>query len=65
MLVEEYDLYLLDEPTSHLDIESIEVLEELLADFHGGFLLVSHDRTFVERVAETLYMLDQGRLNLV
>ena len=55
----------LDEPTSHLDIESIEVLEQLAQDFGGGFLLISHDRSFVENVAETLYVLDAGRLRLV
>ena len=52
----------LDEPTSHLDIESITVLEQMLAAFPGGFLLVSHDRTFVENVADRLLLLDHGRL---
>jgi ATPase subunit of ABC transporter with duplicated ATPase domains len=55
----------LDEPTSHLDIESIEVLEQLLQSFPGGFLLISHDRSFVANVAEKLYTLDDGRLLLV
>jgi ATP-binding cassette subfamily F protein 3 len=55
----------LDEPTSHLDIESIEVLEQLLQNFAGGFLLISHDRTFVGNVAEKLYALDRGRLTLM
>jgi ATP-binding cassette subfamily F protein 3 len=55
----------LDEPTSHLDIESIEVLEQLLQNFAGGFLLISHDRTFVSNVAEKLYALNRGRLTLV
>jgi ATPase subunit of ABC transporter with duplicated ATPase domains len=55
----------LDEPTSHLDIESIEVLEQLLGQFHGGMLVISHDRAFVENVAETLYMLESGQLRLV
>ncbi len=54
-----------DEPTSHLDIESIEVLEQLLQDFAGGFLLISHDRSFVGTVAEKLYALDRGKLTLV
>lgn len=55
----------LDEPTSHLDIESIEVLEDLLAEFTGGFLLISHDRTFVSNVADDLYVLEGGRVRLV
>jgi ATP-binding cassette subfamily F protein 3 len=55
----------LDEPTSHLDIESIEVLEQLLGQFRGGMLVISHDRAFVENVAETLYVLEGGRLRLV
>ena len=55
----------LDEPTSHLDIESIEVLEQLLQNFAGGFLLISHDRSFVGNVAEKLYALDRGRLILM
>jgi ATPase subunit of ABC transporter with duplicated ATPase domains len=55
----------LDEPTSHLDIESIEVLEQLLQGFAGGFLMISHDRSFVSNVAEKLYGLDDGRLALL
>jgi ATP-binding cassette subfamily F protein 3 len=56
------EFLILDEPTSHLDIESISVLEQLLGAFPGGFLLVSHDRTFVSNVADSLLMLDTGRL---
>ena len=55
----------LDEPTSHLDIESIEILETVLQEFKGGFLTISHDRTFVENIAERLHMLDQGRISLI
>jgi len=55
----------LDEPTSHLDIESIEVLEELLCGFAGGFLLISHDRSFVGNVADSLHMLRDARLTMV
>ncbi len=55
----------LDEPTSHLDIESIAVLEQMLIGFAGGFLLVSHDRSLVGNVAEKLYTLHDGRLLLV
>jgi ATP-binding cassette subfamily F protein 3 len=55
----------LDEPTSHLDLESIEILERLLQDFDGGFLTVSHDRAFVENIADKLYYLEDGHLRLV
>jgi len=64
-LLERAEFLLLDEPTSHLDIESVEVLEKLLEGFHGGFLLVSHDRALVENVADRLYLLEAGRLRLV
>jgi ATP-binding cassette subfamily F protein 3 len=59
------EFLLLDEPTSHLDIESIEVLERLLEAFQGGFLLISHDRRFVEHVVEKLYVLDGARIRLI
>lgn len=55
----------LDEPTSHLDIESIEILESILRDFNGGYLIISHDRAFVENIAERLYLLDRGKLTLI
>ncbi|MDH3892756.1 MAG: ATP-binding cassette domain-containing protein [candidate division Zixibacteria bacterium] len=59
------EFLLLDEPTSHLDIESIEVLERMLDSFTGGFLLISHDRSFVQNVAHQLYLLAGSRLRLV
>jgi len=59
------EFLLLDEPTSHLDIESIEVLERLLDGFGGGFLMISHDRTLTANVAEKLYLLRKGKLELV
>lgn len=61
-VLEQVEFLLLDEPTSHLDIESIEVLEKLLDEFSGGFLVVSHDRTFAANVCDRLFMLEGGRL---
>jgi ATP-binding cassette subfamily F protein uup len=61
-LVIEPELMLLDEPTNHLDIESIEWLEQLLADFAGALLFVTHDRAFLDRVATRVIELDRGRL---
>ncbi len=61
-LVSEPDLLLLDEPTNHLDIEAIAWLEEFLAGFPGSVLFVSHDRTFLRRLATGMIELDRGQL---
>jgi ATP-binding cassette subfamily F protein uup len=61
-LVLEPELMLLDEPTNHLDIDSIRWLEELLAGFEGALLFVTHDRAFLDRVANQIFELDRGRL---
>ena len=51
----------LDEPTNHLDLEGREALEEGLADFEGTILAVSHDRWFLEKVADRILVLEEGR----
>jgi ABC transport system ATP-binding/permease protein len=61
-LVLEPQLLLLDEPTNHLDITSIEWLEEMLVGFGGAVLFVTHDRRFLDRVAQRILELDRGRL---
>jgi ATP-binding cassette subfamily F protein uup len=61
-LVGEPDLLLLDEPTNHLDIPGIEWLEQRLADYPGGVLVISHDRAFLKRVSRRTLWLDRGRL---
>lgn len=61
-LVQEPDLLLLDEPTNHLDIEAIEWLEQILLEFQGGVLLISHDRAMVEHLATSIVELDRGVL---
>ena len=61
-LVAEPDLLLLDEPTNHLDIEAIEWLEEFLADYPGAVVFVTHDRTFLRRLATRILELDRGLL---
>lgn len=61
-LVQEPDLLLLDEPTNHLDIEAIEWLEQVLLEFQGGVLLISHDRAMVEHLATSIVELDRGVL---
>jgi len=61
--VSEPDILLLDEPTNHLDIEAIEWLEQFLLDFAGALLFVSHDRTFINRLATRIVELDRGNLS--
>ncbi|MHB8928815.1 MAG: ABC-F family ATP-binding cassette domain-containing protein [Bacillota bacterium] len=58
MLLGRPGLMLLDEPTNHLDIQAAEWLEEYLADFPGGILIVSHDRYFLDAVAQKIIELD-------
>ena len=62
-LVAEPALLLLDEPTNHLDIDAIEWLEETLLGFAGSVLFVTHDRRFLDRVAQRIVELDRGRLS--
>jgi ATP-binding cassette subfamily F protein uup len=61
-LAAEPDLLLLDEPTNHLDLDGILWLEQLIRDFRGGVLLVTHDRSFLDSVATRIVELDRGRL---
>jgi len=61
-LVGEPDLLLLDEPTNHLDVDGILWLEELLLNFAGSVLLITHDRRFLDRVATRIVELDRGHL---
>ena len=61
-LVAEPDLLLLDEPTNHLDIDAIGWLEAFLADYPGAVVFVTHDRTFLRRLATRIVELDRGRL---
>ena len=61
-LVAAPDVLLLDEPTNHLDLDSIEWLEQLLIDFKGSVVTITHDRTFLDRVATRIIELDRGKL---
>ena len=62
-LVAQPDVLLLDEPTNHLDLDSIEWLEELLIDFKGSVVTITHDRSFLDRVATRIVELDRGHLS--
>ena len=58
LMSEAADLLVLDEPTNDLDIPTLEVLEESLAEFEGGLVLVTHDRFMLDRVSTTILALD-------
>ncbi|KKE99113.1 MULTISPECIES: energy-dependent translational throttle protein EttA [Mycobacteriaceae] len=61
LLLSKPDLLLLDEPTNHLDAESVLWLEQHLAEYQGAILAVTHDRYFLDNVAEWILELDRGR----
>lgn len=61
LLLSKPDLLLLDEPTNHLDAESVQWLEQHLARYPGAILAVTHDRYFLDNVAEWILELDRGR----
>jgi ATP-binding cassette subfamily F protein uup len=63
-LVAAPDLLLLDEPTNHLDIDAITWLEDMMLDFDGALLFISHDRAFVRRLATRIVELDRGQLRV-
>ncbi|SDY06845.1 ATPase components of ABC transporters with duplicated ATPase domains [Evansella caseinilytica] len=64
MLLQEPDFLLLDEPTNHLDIHAVEWLEQYLQEYAGTFLVVSHDRYFLDEVAEKIYHLEDGECHV-
>lgn len=61
-VVAEPDVLLLDEPTNHLDVASIEWLEDFVASFAGAVVFITHDRYFLDAVAEEIIELDRGRI---
>jgi ATP-binding cassette subfamily F protein 3 len=67
LVLTEPDVLILDEPTNHLDIPSREMLEEALNEYNGAVIAVSHDRYFLDSVAETLLVIGcdgEGRRNI-
>lgn len=62
LLLEENNLLILDEPTNFLDIPTREVIEDALMDFEGSILFVSHDRYFVEKIADEIWELSNNKL---
>lgn len=59
-----YNIIILDEPTNFLDVFCIEALEHFIKGYEGTIILVSHDRTFVDHVADHIYIIEQQKLNL-
>ena len=62
LLLQAPDLLLLDEPTNHLDAESVQWLEQFLSSYEGAVLAVTHDRYFLDNVAQWIAEVDRGRL---
>jgi len=60
LLVHEFEVLILDEPTNHLDLDAIRFLEEWLAEYRGGLVLVTHDRHVLDRVTTKVLELDRG-----
>lgn len=58
---EDHNLLVLDEPTNHLDMEMVEALEDALSAYTGTLLMVSHDRAFIEGLADRLWLIEDGQ----
>ncbi|GGA60673.1 Vga family ABC-F type ribosomal protection protein [Ornithinibacillus halotolerans] len=63
-VIEQAELMLADEPTTNLDADHIEWLENLLAEWQGAYVLVSHDRKFLDTLCTTIWELDEGKINV-
>jgi ATP-binding cassette subfamily F protein uup len=61
-LVAEPDILMLDEPTNHMDIDSIKDLEQMVARFTGALIFVTHDRMFLQKIATRIVDIDRGKL---
>ncbi len=64
LLLEKPDLLILDEPTNHLDVQAIEWLETTLRGWEGAFLVVSHDRYFLDRTVNTIWEMSRGGMEV-
>ncbi len=64
ILLEEPSLLLLDEPTNHLDLESLTWVERFLAGYRGSIVVISHDRTFLDKMTEQTWELSFGRIDI-
>ncbi len=64
MLLESPSLLLLDEPTNHLDIVSLRWVEQFLKNYHGAMVIISHDRTFLDKTTERIWELSFGKIDV-
>ncbi len=64
ILLKEPELLILDEPTNHLDINAIEWLERFLKDYNKAFILISHDRYFLNNVVNNIYEIERKKINI-
>lgn len=62
LLLEPYNLLILDEPTNHLDMKTKDIIKEALKDFEGTIILVSHDRDFLDGLAEKVFEFGNKRV---
>ena len=62
ILVSDFNILILDEPTNYLDIYSIESVEEALSQYEGTILFVSHDRRFIEKIADSIIYIENQRI---
>jgi ATP-binding cassette subfamily F protein 3 len=64
LLLSEPDVLLLDEPTNHLDVRAVEWLEDFFSDYKSAFVIISHDRFLLDRLATKIVEVDNGRANV-
>ena len=64
LLLKEPDVLLLDKPTNHLDIDSLEFLEKFILKYRGTIIIVSHDRYFLDKVINKTILLENGKDNI-
>lgn len=62
LLLKKADIFILDEPTNHLDVQMVEFLEEMIAKIKSSVVFISHDRYFIENLADRVVEIDEGRL---
>lgn len=63
IILQDINFIILDEPTNYLDISSLEVIEETLKNYEGSILLVSHERKFIENIADGLLIIEDKKIN--
>lgn len=64
ILLQDVNMLVLDEPTNYLDIRSLELIEEVLKEYDGSLLFVSHDRSFISKVADMIMNIDDYKINM-